>query len=172
MATHIVTSYNLIGQFKMSKYFKLNLGLVATLDKGGRREANTKDRFAYFYNNQYKTQIYAQGNVGDIKFYTDHAIKDTSVAVYFGETFDEFVFKFDKQIVSEKGMDFYIGYLMKCVEESFEERKAKDELRKLEPESIGDPNKIFTNPGNVTYADLKAYLELKQKNRFKNNNTT
>jgi hypothetical protein len=28
---------------------------------------------------------------------------------------------------------------------------------------------VFTNPGSVTSADVKAYLEKKQKERYKNN---
>lgn len=166
MATNVVTSYRLIGQFKRSQYFRLNLGIVAHIDKGGKRQLNTKDNFAFFYNSQYRTQIYGQGNIGDIKFYTDHAIKDSSVAIYFGETFDEFVFNFDQNLVDEKGIDFYMGHLIKNVEEEFEERRKNDELRKLEPKQEGDPSKVFTNPGNVSYADLKAYLEQRQKNRF------
>jgi hypothetical protein len=169
MATHVVTSFNLVNQFKTSRYFKINLGLVPHIDKGGRRELNSKDSFAFFYNRQYNAVIYGQGNIGDIKFYTDHSIKDTSIAIYFGENFEEFVFKFDYQLVQDKGIDFYIGHLMKNVEESYDERQKKNELKKLEPVPEGDPNKVFTNPGNVSYADLKAYLDQKQKNRFKNN---
>lgn len=171
MATNIVTNFQLMPNFKKSQYFRVNLGLVATIDSGGRREINTKDGFAVFYNGVYKTQIYAQGNIGDIKFYADFQIKDNSIAVYFGPSYEEFVFKYDSSIVEEKGIDFYIGHLLKSVEESYEERRKKEELRKMEPVAVGDPNKVFTNPGNVTYADLKAYLETKQKNRFKNNNS-
>ena len=45
-----------------------------------------------------------------------------------------------------------------------------NELKKLEIQQEGDPEAIFRNPGNVTYADFKAYLEKKQKERYKNNN--
>ena len=51
-----------------------------------------------FYNSVYNTIIYAQGNIGNIKLYTDHFIKDPVLAVYFGENFEEFVFEWDNKI--------------------------------------------------------------------------
>lgn len=105
MATHIVSNYNNIQKFKRSKFFKQNLGLVATVERNGKRVYNDSDRFSNFFNMQYKTTIYGQGNIGDIKFYTDHYIKDNSMAVYFGDNFEEFIFNFDDEIVKEKGID-------------------------------------------------------------------
>jgi hypothetical protein len=95
MALNVVSSVQTAQYFKTSKFFRQNLGLVATVDKNGRRVLNEKDKFSFFYNNQYRTTIYAQGNVGDIKFYGDHYIKDETFAVYYGENFEEFIFKFD-----------------------------------------------------------------------------
>jgi hypothetical protein len=168
MALHIVGSYQTINYFKTSKYFKTNLGLVATVEKNGSRVYNDKDRFSFFYNNQYKTTIYAQGNVGDIKFYGDHYIKDDTFAVYYGETFEEFLFKLDLDIIKGKGTDFYLGHILKKVEIEYEERVKNEELKKLEEKPVGNADMITKNPGNVTYADLKAYLEQKRSERYKN----
>ena len=74
-----------------------------------------------------------------------------------------------KKLTKEKGIDHYIGFLLKDVDLKYEEKVKNEELRKLEPVSEGDPEKVFTNPGSVTYADVKAYLEKKQKERYKNN---
>ena len=169
MALHIVSSFNIINEFKRSRYFRVNLGLVATIEKNGGRGYNTKDQFSFFYNNQYNTTIYGQGNVGDIKFYTDHFIKDTRFGVYYGDNFEEFVFNFDFSISREKGIDFYLGHILKSIEEQYEERAKNEELKKLEEKPIGDAEQVFKNPGNVSYADLRAYLERKQKERYKNN---
>jgi hypothetical protein len=169
MAINIITSYQIAQVFKTSKYFRQNLGLVITVDKSGRRDMNRKDEFAFFYQNQYRTTIYAQGNVGDVKFYVDHLIKDDTFALYTGDTFEEFLYTFDKKLTKEKGIDHYIGFLLKDVDLKYEEKVKNEELRKLEPVSEGDPEKVFTNPGSVTYADVKAYLEKKQKERYKNN---
>ena len=107
---NIVTSFNIISEIKVgSKYFRVNLGLASTVEsqKSGDRVLNDKDQFAYSYNNQYKTTIYAQGNIGNIRFYTDHYIKDDVLAVYYN--LEEFVIPFDRNLVREKGIDAMIG---------------------------------------------------------------
>lgn len=168
---HVVSGFHTINNFKTSRYFRQNLGLVATVEKNGRRVYNEKDKFSNYYNTMYRTTIYGQGNVGDIKFYTDHYIKDDTFAVYFGENFEEFLFNFDHNVIKEKGIDFYIGSILKQVEEKYENKVKNDELKKLEPKPEGNPDMVFKNPGAVTYADLKAYLEKKQKERYNKNNT-
>jgi hypothetical protein len=168
MALNIVSGIQSMNYFKQSRYFRQNLGIVSTVDRNGKRILNEKDKFSFYYNSQYRTTIYGQGNVGDIKFYLDHYIKDTQFAVYYGDNFEEFLFNLNIEIIKEKGIDFYIGSIIKEVEEKYEEKIKNDELKKLEPKPDGNPNMIFQNPGSVTYADLKAYLENKQKERYKN----
>lgn len=170
MAINVVSSYTVAQNFKRSRYFRQNLGLVSTIDKGGRRLANTADSFANFYNSQYKTTIYAQGNVGDIRFYVDHYIKDNSMALYTGENFEEFLYKYDNEHVTNKGIDSYLGFLLKDIDQKYEEKIKNNELKKLEQKPSGNPEAIFSNPGAVTYEDLKAYLEKKNAERYKNNN--
>ena len=171
MALNVVSSQYIANRFKTSRYFKQNLGLVTTVENNGRRSFNNKDQFSYFYSSQYKTSIYAQGNVGDIKFYIDHYIKDDTFAIYNGDNFEEFIYTFNEEIVREKGIEFYLGYLLKDVDEKYEEKVKNDELKKLEVKPKGNAENLLKNPGNVTYEDVKAYLELKQKERYKNNNT-
>jgi hypothetical protein len=168
MAINVISSYQIAQEFKKSKYFRQNLGLVSTIDKGGRRLMNTSDTFATFYNTQYKTTIYAQGNVGDIRFYVDHYIKDNSMAIYIGDNFEEFLYQFDSDYVSKKNIDSYLGFLLKDVDEKYEEKIKNNELKKLEPKPLGNPESILKNPGGVTYEDLKAYLEKKNSERYKN----
>ena len=170
MAINVVCSFQNAQIFKRSRYFRQNLGLVATVEKNGRRGLNTSDQFSYMYQNQYRTTIYAQGNVGDMKFYVDHAIKDDSFAVYIGDSFEEFLYTFDHRLAREKGVDHYIGFLLKDVDLKYEEKVKNDELKKIEKITDANPENITKNPGNVTYADIKAYMEKKQKERYKNNN--
>jgi hypothetical protein len=171
MAVYIVSSYSIANEFKKSIHFRQHLGLVATVEKNGQRTFNDKDKFAAYYNTQYRTTIYAQGYVGNIKFYVDHAIKDDNFALYYGDNFEEFINTFDREMIFKKDINFYIGFLLKSADEAYEEKVKNDELKKLEEKPKGDPNKIFQNPGNVTYEDLKAYLESQRQNRYKNNNT-
>ena len=162
---NIVTNYQILQEFKKSRYFKVNLGLVATVEKNGSRTFNKDDNFAFSYNNNYNTTLYGQGNVGDIKFYVDHYIKDDTFAIYTGDNFEEFIYTFDLGMVREKGIEFYIGHLLKDVDSKYEEKVKNDELRHLEEKPKGNASKIIKNPGAVTYEDLKAYLDEERKKR-------
>lgn len=161
----IVSNFQVLQSFKKSRYFRVSLGLVPTVEKNGSRIYNDKDKFAKFYNMQYNTTIYGQGNVGDIRFYVDHYIKGTSFAVY-TEDLQEFLFELDTLLIRDKGIEFYLGHILKTVEEEYEARVLANELKKIEEKPIGYSEKIFTNPGNVNYEDLKAYLAEKNKNRY------
>lgn len=162
---NIVSSYQTLQEFKRSRYFRVSLGLVPTVEKNGSRIYNDKDKFAKFYNMQYNTTIYGQGNVGDIKFYVDHYIKDSSFAVY-TEDFQEFLFKLDTLLIRDKGIEFYLGHILKTTEEEYDERVKVNEIKKIEEKPAGVAEKVFSNPGNVNYEDLKAYLVEKNKKRY------
>ena len=167
MAYNVVTNSLIVNEVKKCRYFRTNLGLVTTVDKGGNRVFNEKDQFSYFYNTQYRTTIYAQGNVGDIKFYTDHFIKDPMMVVYYGDNNEEFIFDVDLKFLSEKGIDFYLGHILKEVETKYEERVATKTEKKMEPKKAGNSEMITFNPGAVTYEDLKAYMEKQNAERYK-----
>lgn len=169
MSVNIVCSYRIAQEFKKSKYFRQSLGVVATIEKNGQRVFNDRDRFSKYYNQSYRTTIYAQGNIGDVRIYVDHMIHDNNFAVYVGESYEEFLNTYDADMVFQKGIDFYLGHLLKKADEAYEEKKKNDELKKIEREE-GFAEKIIQNPGNVTYEDVKAYLEKKQAERYKNNN--
>ena len=168
MALYIVAGYHTINKFKTCKYFRVNLGLSATIEKNGTRAINEKDKFASFYYSLYRSNIYAQGNVGDIRFYTDHYIKDSAIATYYNDNYEEFLFEWNDENVQSKGVEGFLGYILKSVEEQYEEKIKKQELRKLEEKPQGNPDLIIQNPGNVSYADVKAFLEKRQKERYKN----
>jgi hypothetical protein len=166
MQYNIVTSFLVLENFKKSKYFKKNLGFASTMiDNSGERRPNNADQFAYYYNTFYKTTIYASGNIGDIKFYLDHHILDPVVVVYIGE--DEYVFDWDNNMLKEKGIDFFLGHILKEADlqakEKIKEAQIEEEKKKV---VTGNADKIMNNPGMVTYDDLKNYLDQKNKNRF------
>ncbi len=162
---YVVSNYQTIQEFRRSRYFKTNLGLVATVEKNGKRTFNPDDTFSFSYNQNYNTTILGQGNVGNIKFYVDHAISNHTFAVYTSDH-EEFIFDLDKRKITEKGIDFYLGFIIKTVEEEYEERIKNNQLKKIEEIPLGNANAVFTNPGNVSYEDLKAYLKNKDKNRY------
>ena len=145
----------MISRIKTSRYFKVSLGLIPTVEKNGSRKYNDKDQFSFFYNNFYNTTIYGQGNVGNIRFYTDHYITDPVLAVYYGDNFEEFIIDFDFAMVKEKGIDFYLGHILKESETKYEEKNP------------GNADMISQSPGSVSYADIQAYLEKKRQERYK-----
>jgi hypothetical protein len=167
MAYNVVTNSFVMNEIKRCRYFKINLGVASTVDKNGNREFNDQDKFSYYYNTQYRTTIYAQGNVGDIKFYNDLFIKDPLMAVYVGQENEEFIIDVDFELIKEKGIDFYLGHILKKIEEEHEERVKLNIEKKLEPKPVGNSDMVTFNPGAVRYEDLKAYLEKQNSQRYK-----
>jgi len=167
MKYNIVTNYKIVQSLKKSRYFRVNLGLSSTQEtNSGDRLYSQKDDFAYFYNTNYKTTIYGQGNIGNIFIYTDHYIKEDKIAFYYDK--EEFIFDFDEKIINEKGADFYLEHLIKKIETEHQERLTKkQETIEEQKKEVGDANKIFENPGAVKYADLKAYMEKIRLDRLK-----
>jgi hypothetical protein len=166
MQVNIVTNFQILQEIKKSIYFQVNLGFIPTVEKNGQRVFNDQDKFSQVYNGNYKTTIYAQGKIGNIRFYTDHYIQDPIMGVYYGDTFEEFVVDFDNKLLREKSIDGYLGYIIKTVEEQYDEKVKANELRKVEEKPKGNSSNILNNPGNVNYEDLKEYLKNKNKERY------
>lgn len=171
MFYNVVTNMFVMEEVKKCSFFKRNLGIVSTVDAGLSRNINPKDKFAYHYQTCYKTFIYAQGNIGNIKFYIDHYIKEPLLAIYSGESFEEFIYNVDFKTIREKGIDFFLGHILKETDKEFEERSKNNALIKQEKKNQdqGDAEKVLKNPGAVTWADVKAYMELQNQERFKKN---
>ncbi len=169
MNFYIVTGRDVSNIFRTCAFFKQSLGMVSTVEKNGTRQLNQSDKFAFYFNSLYKTTLYGSGNIGDIKVYYDLYINDGSIAIYIEEddVYDEFVYKYDKKLHEEKGIDKYLGYLLKESELEYERRKEEIKVKEEQKQKIkGDPNKVFTNPGNVTYEDILAYKLSQNKDRF------
>jgi hypothetical protein len=169
MAYNIVTNSIVMSEVKKCRYFRVNLGLASTIDKNGNRELNDKDKFSFFYNSQYKTTIYAQGNVGDIKFYVDLFIKEPLMGVYISDEFEEFIIEVDFELIKEKGIDYFLGYILKKVEEEHENKIKLKAEKKIEKKPEGNADLVTINPGAVKYEDLKAFLDKQNKERYKIN---
>ena len=168
MAYNIVTNLKIMSEVKKCRYFKTNLGFSSTMEakNSDERLLNDKDKFAHFYFTQYKAAPLAQGNIGDIKFYADHYIKDDVLAMYYNT--EEFIFDYEPNIVREKGIEHYLGHLIKRLETDYEARIKEAEEKKIEVEKrIANPSK---NPGAVRYEDIKAYMEKRNSERYSQNN--
>lgn len=168
MDYNIVTNHKIVQVFKKSKHFVVNLGYSSTTETNtGDRILNKKDDFAFFYNTTYKgATILAHGKIGNISIYSDPYIFEDKIAFYYNK--EEFIFDFDQKMVDEKGVDFYLGHLIKTINEKYQERiKQEEERKEQQKKTVGSSDKVFANPGNVTYADLKAYMDRKSAERLK-----
>jgi hypothetical protein len=148
----------------MTKY---NLGYASTAeDKSGERKLSNKDGFAYSYNITYKTTINSNGSIGDINFYTDHHILDDVMAVYVNV--EEFVMDYEPLIVKSKGIDSYIGHILKRVDTEYSLRESsKNVAMNDEKVPVGNYLNVINNPGGASYEDMKAYMTWKSEQRLK-----
>lgn len=162
-SVNIVSGFSVMTKFSTCKYFSKNLGFVSTLDENGKRVFNKKDIFSFTYNRAYKSTLHAQGNIGNIKFYTDHYIEQNKFGVYYGDDFEEFIFEFDENEFKNKGPEKYLGGIIKKVEKDFNKMKEEGKIEKPEVEKQGVPDNIVKNPGAVTYEDLKEYIKNKKQ---------
>jgi hypothetical protein len=161
MSYNVVTNMNVMKDIKKSPHFRTNLGLVNTIEKNGNRVYNDRDKFSHFYNVRYKTTTFGQGNIGDIMFYVDHYIRKDQIAFY--KDSEEFIFDYDPNIVMEKGINFYLGYLLKEIETKLDKKAKKAEKDRIEKMTkTHDPNKLKVSPGQVRYEDLEAYIREKR----------
>ena len=174
MEYNIVTNYRVNQLIRYgSKYYTVKLGLTTTkIDQAGERQPNVDDQFAYVYGQYYKSFIHSQGYIGNIRFYTDHQIKDDVLIFYYDR--EEFIFEWDKSKIKEKGVDFFLGSCIKKIETDYQDRvqKAKEAEKKAKEEKEetayqGNAEKIFQSPGRVSYDDLKAYLQKQREERMK-----
>lgn len=158
---NVVTNYRINQEIKdSSKYYRVNLGTAVTMERNGERVLSDKDHFSRSYNHQYKTTIYSQGNIGNIRFYTDHFIREDKMAFYY--ELEEFVFDCDYEFISEKGIDAYLGHLLKNVDDMYQDRMNKNREIAENKQKIGNPDILTKNPGAVTYEDIKAYMQTKK----------
>ena len=155
MGYNIVTNYNLNQKIKYgSKYYTVQLGLATTkIDQAGDRQPNRDDQFAFVYSQYYKSQVHSQGFIGNIKFYTDHQIKDDVLIFYYER--EEFIFDWDERKIKEKGVDSFLGGCIKSIETEYKDRidKAKEDKKRAEEEAknntkpAGNADRIMENPG-------------------------
>lgn len=167
----VVTNHFVISNIKTgSKYFRVNLGMSITLDdpKSEDRLDNDKDRFAFAYRKYKGTICLSAGEIGNIHFYVDHSISTNNLIIY--KNFEEFNFSYDSNYVKERGIDSWLGKIVMEVDKKLEEMGSIDlestENGKNIPGPVknkGDRSKVFTNPGQVRYEDLKEYLASKRQ---------
>ena len=79
---------------------------------------------------------------------------------------EEFIFNYDWQTVKSKGIDFFIGSIIKKIEVDESEKAKEAQDKKIEIKQEAYAEKVIVNPGAVTYDDLKAYMAQKNQSRL------
>lgn len=156
---NFVANLNISHCFKKSKYFKVNLGSsISAVDKNNNRRFNINDRdtFVKFYYEKHKIIVQSVGNIGTVNFFTDHYIKDDIIVVYYND--NEFVFKHEWRLLESKGIDAYLGSLIKEIEVKYaSEIKDSKPLSETVKKDEGNAEKVFLNPGAVSWKDIEAF---------------
>lgn len=157
---NFVSNNFISSELKKSKLFKRNMGHSITSKKNGNSNLsfNKEDSFIEFYYGKHGTIPKKEGNIGSICFFTDHYIKGDIIGVFYKDK--DFIFEYDKRVVLSQNIDSYIGSLIKEIETKYEGELSDAKVLKKEK---GDPNKVFSDPGNVSYEDMKAYIKNKNK---------
>lgn len=162
---NIVCNKRVNMSFRKSNYFKTDLGRTFSVrEKDDRKSFNisSNEDFMKNYFATKKIIIYKEGNIGTLTLYTDHYLSNDKIIVNYDDK--DFEFLFDKEHVDAKGIDDYIGSIIKEIETKYKKIK-EEEVILDENDIISDPNKLFLNPGSVNYEDIVAYQ--KNKKMFK-----
>lgn len=164
MEINIVVGQLTINKIKTSNYFVKKLGFSTMVEdsRSGEKEYNKMDKFAYFYNSRYRTSVQMMGTMANINFYQDLYINDNSMATYVDEL--EHIIMFDDTTYKNVGINSYLGNILRGILEN-KERVELESKKEVEAETtkVGNPNKLISNPGQVKYEDLVAYMQNKNK---------
>jgi hypothetical protein len=150
-----------IKEFQKSKYFQKTLGTALTTENkntGGRELV--KNDFKTWYYKKFKSLLFLEGKIGPLELYTDYYIKKNVLGFFLKENPDDYQYAidWDGNYITENGIDSWLGKILKDVNESIEEENIKPK-----EEKVGDGNKLYTNPGEVSWDDLKDYMNKKKK---------
>jgi len=164
-----ISSKSIISKFKSSRLFKTDLGKCFINDgkNGLKMDLSRQEEFVKVYFQQNESRmIFKEGNIGSIEFYSDPKIHN-NVIIYLGQEY--FVFQHDPNALSVKGIEKYLGSIIKEIETknllgNITNTETKRELTQEEL-YIQAQNKIKTNPGMVTYDDVKHLLKNKRRNK-------
>lgn len=183
---NFVMGYRISNFFKTSKYIKSDLGFSYSEEnpKTGERVLSRSDKFALSYNHTYSSTLMKFGSITNIDFYIDSGINAPQIAIYY--ELEEFVINWDDNYYKSKGIDSYIGFLLKKVENDYNERingptiktnnSFSEEDPRVESQDMNKPNDepkykgnsdtVKMNPGGARYEDIIAYIQNKTRNQL------
>lgn len=164
---NIITTPLIVQNFKKSVHWKRDLGRALSVQKSEGRsfQINPEEKFMDFYKKQYNVVLISEGHIGKIRFFSDHYLREPVIAFYDSD-FREFIFDYNEKEFKSQTIESYLGSMIKEIELGKEKEVQQPQYEPIglheDPES-GDADKLFKNPGSVTYDDLKKYLQQKRR---------
>jgi len=165
MSFKFVSNKSIISKFKSSKLFKTDLGRSFTNSgKGGiKADFSRQEDFVRNYYEANNQMLHKEGNIGKIEFYSDFRVNNKIKVFY--ENYD-FIFDYDMTSLRDKGVEAYLGSILKDIEINLLPNMKPKKVEKIElseEQRIAlAQQKIKTNPGAVTYDDIKDIIKAKR----------
>jgi len=161
---NIVSNQHINNEIKKSNYYKTVLGKSLSVKKNGRRQfrLDEEEKFIKFYMDEYRSVLHRLGKIGRLNFFVDHYLKEDLIIFFYKEK--DFVFEHSPALLRSLGINSYLSSFIEKIETEY-----KDEMEgvgdiKLKDDEEDPKEKIASNPGSVTYEDIKKYYKNKGKN--------
>lgn len=161
---NIIAPPNYINQIKKSEYFSKDLGQSLTVhDTQGVNGRKLRDKaFTSWYYNKYKSLLFKSGNIGLLNFFIDYYLKKDLIGFFLDDNMEDhqYAVEWDQKRIDEIGINAWMGEKLKEVDDTIEniiDNKNNNEGDK------GDPNKIYSNPGSVSWKDIEEFFRNKNK---------
>lgn len=157
-----------IDQISKSKYFQKKLGRSLTLEKNNERflrmdeDDNTREIFTTWYYNNFKALIFKAGEIGPLYFYIDHFLKKEVMGFFMENESDkhQYLVEWSQEEVNSNGIDIWLSEKLKEIDETLDYHKNENE-KEINTIKEGNANKLLSNPGGVTWEDIKKYKQNK-----------
>lgn len=163
---YIVGKKHFIDELGNSKYFKKDMGMSNTMvNTKTRQREMRKDTFGEWYYSKYKSLLFKSGYIGSLEFYIDYYLKEDVVGFFLDKDKNNHQYSKECNIneIREKGIDNWMGDALKELDETLNMVKNDNqkEINNNNSQEKGDINKVFQDPGNVSWKDIVEYQKRK-----------
>ena len=161
---YVIGKKYFIDEVTSSEYFKKDMGMSNTMVNSKTKDREMReDTFSTWYYNKYKRLLFKTGKIGNIEFFIDYYLKDDVVGFFLDKDLENHQYSkgCDIDDIKEKGINQWISITLKELDETldFVKRENEKEINK----DSGTAEKLFTDPGNVSWKDIIEYQKRKNK---------
>lgn len=163
---NIIANNLILNKLKTIPYYKTDLGEKFHNNFKGATGVKYYNEIVRIYSTETNRIIFKSGKIGPIGIYTDYGLRQDSLIIYLDH--EKFEFVFNINILNKMSMQAYIGNLLKKISKDTDKElhdidaNEKDKKDKEEIKKEGNSEKLFINPGNVSWEDLQKYKKNKK----------